>query len=275
MTNLNATRPIAHRTHGQRHGQITRLISPPGLGEALKPFVFLDAFGGEPGNGRGFGWHPHSGIATLSLLLEGQGWIEETSGERHTLEAGGVEWMQAGGGVWHTGGPAGDKPDKGLQLWIALPAELEDAPAQSRYLTAADIPAAGPARVILGSYEGVSSSIAAPAEITYLDVRLTAGQRWTYEPSMGQDVAWIYVYEGLLEAPETVSTNELAVFSESEQALSFRAAEDVKFVIGSAPKHPHDLILGPSSVHTDAAALARGEREIERIRTQLSDGRRI
>lgn len=134
-----AMRQIIHRTQGKSQGRITRLASPSGLGELIKPFVFLDAFGGAPNSGSGFGWHPHSGLATLSLLLEGQGWIEETSGERHTLEADGVEWMRAGAGVWHTGGSLGDKPDKGLQLWIALPPELEDTPAESRYLSAGEL----------------------------------------------------------------------------------------------------------------------------------------
>ena len=60
-------REIIYRTSGQTHGPITRLMSPSDLGELLKPFVFLDLAGFD---GRfaptpmGFGWHPHSGIAT-------------------------------------------------------------------------------------------------------------------------------------------------------------------------------------------------------------------
>jgi redox-sensitive bicupin YhaK (pirin superfamily) len=260
-----ANRRIIHRTRGKAHGRITRLVSPSELGETIKPFVFLDAFGGPVNSGSGFGWHPHSGIATLSLLLEGRGWIEETSGERHELQADGVEWMRAGGGVWHTGGSLGDEPDKGLQLWIALPPEMEDTPPESRYLTADQTPSTGPARVVLGSYGDVQSSIAAPAGINYLDIRLSAGDRWTYNPPTGHNVGWIYVYQGHLDLPESVTDGELAVFNESEGAIQFWAAQDTRFVLGSAVKHDHDLVLGNYSVHTNRDSLIRAEAEIELI----------
>ena len=56
---------IAHRTRGRSHGPITRLMSPGDLGEALKPFVFLDLIDTESTSLSCFGFHPHSGIATV------------------------------------------------------------------------------------------------------------------------------------------------------------------------------------------------------------------
>ena len=57
---------------GGAAGPITRLVNPGDLGEILKPFVFLDLFQRRPTHGqRRFGMHPHSGIATLTLLIEG------------------------------------------------------------------------------------------------------------------------------------------------------------------------------------------------------------
>src|ERR1700722_14988756 len=112
---------IVHRTRGDTHGPITRLVSPSDLGGLIKPFVFLDLFelpaSGEPL----FGWHPHSGIATLTVLHEGATSYEETTGQKGVLSAGGVEWMRAGRGVWHTGSSVGELATKGFQLWIALP----------------------------------------------------------------------------------------------------------------------------------------------------------
>ena len=40
-------------------------------------------------------------------------------------------------------------------------------------------------------------------------------------------------------------------------------------MLGSAPLHPHDLVLGNDSVHTNATALEQGEAEIRRIGLQL------
>jgi len=85
------SRRIAHRTYGRRHGPITRLMSPSDLGEILKPFVFLDLFNTEGGSFSGFGLHPHSGIATLTYLLEGSVRYEDTTGAAGLLPVGGVE----------------------------------------------------------------------------------------------------------------------------------------------------------------------------------------
>ena len=126
---------IVHRTRGSTQGPVTRLMSPGDLGELLNPFVFLDLICFiVTAAARGIGIHPHSGIATLTFMLEGDGGYEDTTGQQGVLRAGGVEWMRAGNGVWHTGGPVpgvtkiGSKV-LGFQLWVALPAAEENAPA--------------------------------------------------------------------------------------------------------------------------------------------------
>jgi redox-sensitive bicupin YhaK (pirin superfamily) len=267
---------VALRTRGKRHGPIVRLASPGDVGAHIKPFVFLDRFEADPASAPRFGWHPHSGIATLTLLLEGQASYEETTGVKGVLEAGGIEWMRAGGGVWHTSGFAGPDRIKGFQLWLALPPELENGPHASQYLHPTEVPTAGPARIVLGSYDGVKSPIQAPAGINYLDVRLRAGERWSYAMPPGHDVAWLSVYRGSLRAPQPVDDGELVVFDASDadaRSLEFEAGPDTALILGTALKHPHDLVLGYYSVHTSAAALARGEAEIERIGTRLqADG---
>jgi redox-sensitive bicupin YhaK (pirin superfamily) len=264
------SRVIVHRTRGQTHGPITRLVSPSDLGEHIKPFVFLDLFNipatGEPL----FGWHPHSGIATLTLIHEGATAYEETTGQKGVLSAGSVEWMRAGRGVWHTGTTVGPQTTKGFQLWVALPEQLELAPSQSRYLSAEEVPAAGNARVILGSHAQATSVVAAPPGINYLDVQLNAGERWNYQPPAGHEVAWLAVSQGAVRAGERVSVGELVIFEESSADLSIYAESAARLVLGSAIKHPHPLVLGRHSVHTTAEALRAGKREIVRIGSQLA-----
>jgi redox-sensitive bicupin YhaK (pirin superfamily) len=263
-------REIRSRTSGHPHGPITRLMSPGDLGELIKPFVFLDLFGFD---GRyaptpmDFGWHPHSGIATVTVMLEGSVRYAETTGKEGILPAGGVEWMRAGGGVWHTGAPEMGRV-RGFQLWVALPPELENAANASHYVMPKDVPTEGPARVILGAYGGLQSPIAAPP-MNYLSVSLKAGERWTYHPPQGHTVAWVAVHEGVLRAPSPIPSGELAIFEPSERSIDFVAEGATVFVLGSAAKHPHDLVLGSYSVHTSADALRQGEAEIRRIGHQL------
>ena len=263
-----ANRVIVLRTRGRRHGPITRLVSPSDIGELIKPFVFLDLFDIAATGAPNFGWHPHSGIATVTVLHEGAIEYQETTGVKGVLPAGGVEWMRAGRGVWHTG--AALQPAKGFQLWIALPAELENAPCQSHYLSAGEVAEEKPARVILGSYGRAQSAIAAPPRINYLDVHLAAGEQWIYQPPLDHEVAWLAVSQGTLRTPEPVAAGELAVFEESNSALVIQADSPTRFVLGSAAKHGHDLVLGHYSVHTTEAALRAGESEIQRIGNQLA-----
>jgi|SRR5205823_10414596 len=184
-------REIIYRTSGQTHGPITRLMSPSDLGELLKPFVFLDLAGFD---GRfaptpmGFGWHPHSGIATVTVMLEGAVRYAETTGNEGVLPPGGVE---------------------------------------------------GP------------------------------GERWTYHPPRGHTVAWVAVHEGVLRTSSAIPSGEIAIFEPSEESIDFVAEGKTGFVLGSAAKHPHDLVLGNYSVHTSTEALREGEAEIRRIGQEL------
>jgi redox-sensitive bicupin YhaK (pirin superfamily) len=240
------------------------------LGEIIKPFVFLDIFEVLPSSAPLFGWHPHSGIATLTLVQEGATSYEETTGQKGVLAAGGVEWMRAGRGVWHTGGTLGEATIKGFQLWLALPEDLELAPSQSRYLSSKEVPTVGAARLILGTYEGASSPIPAPAGINYFDVQLKAGESWSYRPPSTHSVAWLALSHGTVQVSEPVSAGELVVFDESAADLEIYAKSASRFVLGSAVKHPHQLVTGRYSVHTSAAALRAGQQEIQRIGSQLA-----
>jgi redox-sensitive bicupin YhaK (pirin superfamily) len=269
-----AVRDIIYSTRGHTRGPITRLVSPSDLGEVMKPFVFLDLAyfdGRSPPMRMEEFWHPHSGIATVTVPLAGAMRIADTTGADTVLPAGGIEWMRAGKGVWHTGTV---QPGQALafQLWVALPPHVEMAPSASAYVQAESVPVVGPARVILGSYEGARSPIDAPP-MTYLQVNLEPGEHWRYQPPRGHEVAWVAVAEGALHTPAPVAAGTVAVFEPSEGAIDFVAEGRTRFVIGSAAPHPHDLHLGNYSVHTSAETLREGEAEIVRIGRRLkADG---
>jgi redox-sensitive bicupin YhaK (pirin superfamily) len=267
-------REIVYRTRGLTHGPITRLMSPGDLGELLKPFVFLDLFvvdGEIPFPPIEMGWHPHSGIATVSVILEGAVRYAETTGKQGVLRAGSIEWMRAGGGVWHTGSVEPGRV-KGFQLWVALPPELENEPNASHYVMPELVPVEGPVRVILGRYGGAKSPIDSPP-MSYLAVSLKDGEQWTYHPPAGHTVAFVAVHEGTLRTPTPIPRGEIAVFEPAERPIEFLAGGATGFILGSAAKHQHDLALGNYSVHTSAEALRQGETEIRRIGRELrADG---
>jgi redox-sensitive bicupin YhaK (pirin superfamily) len=265
------TRAITTRTFGVRHGPVTRLMSPSDLGRRLKPFVFLDLFDADSSALSGFGWHPHSGIATLTYLWEGDVRYEDTTGASGLLPAGGVEWFKAAGGAWHGGGGGKSGRSRGFQLWLALPPDQELGPSESIYLKPEDIRSSVPASVLLGSYGGASSLLKTPSSINYLAVRLKAGETWRYQPPADHDVAWIALASGSLAVPEPIEPGEMVAFDKSNHAIDIRAEADSEFVLGSAASHPHDLVLGYYSVHTSPAALETAERHITEIQSRLRE----
>jgi redox-sensitive bicupin YhaK (pirin superfamily) len=267
-------RAIVQRTRGRTHGPVTRLMSPSDFGQTLKPFVFLDLFDheGPPFNGS---LHPHSGIATLSYVAEGSVSYIDPDNLRGTLPAGGVEWMQAGRGMWHGGGLDKAGRTRGFQLWIALPPELELGPTISICQAPEDVQQDGPARVLLGTYGSALSPLESPSPINYLAVRLKAGERWLYEPPTGHTVLWVAIASGVLLAPDELLRGDLAAFEPSSKAVEFKALTDTEFVLGSAAPHEHDLVCGYYSVHTSQAALTDGEAYISSIKERLAKEGRL
>ena len=250
-------------------------MSPSDFGRLLKPFVFLDLIDNQSRPFTGFGLHPHSGIATVTYIAEGSVCYEDTNGTTGLLPAGGIEWMRAGGGVWHGGGLGEPGWTRGFQLWIALSPELELGPSESIYLSPQTIPTDGPVRVLIGSYGSATSSIKAPSPMNYLAVSLKAGERWSYQPPAGHTVLWTAVGKGSILVPDELQQGELVAFTSSSAAVEFEAQSDAEFVLGSAVPHKYQLVLGSHSVHTSVEALREGGTRISDIRTRLIGQRRL
>lgn len=252
-------------------------MSPGDLGQLLKPFVFLDIFDFDVKQraraGAEMPIHPHSGIATVTVITQGQMRFEDAASGSGMLDYGGVEWMRAGGGVWHGKelSPADVPRIQGFQLWLALPPDDENGEPQSQYIEAKAMPRTGPAHVIVGSYEGGESPVAAPPGVNYLLVTLGPGQTWDYQPPPGHSIGWVAVAQGELDAGSRVAAGEMAVFEPGETSIPLKGAgkESTVFVLGSAVPHPYELHLGNYSVHTSAQALVAGERRIAELYRKL------
>jgi hypothetical protein len=128
--------------------------------------------------------------------------------------------------------------------------------------------------VLLGRYDGVFSPISAPGSATYLYVELKKGQRWTFMPTPGHNIAWAYAFDGVVHVSRERLEKALAVFADGDAPIEFVAETDAGFAVASAVKHPYPLVLGAYSVHTSEAALEQGEAQIARIGEKLyAEGR--
>lgn len=262
-------RKVFRQTRGSEGGPITRLMSPSDLGQYLKPFVFLDFVDAPSSIVDQSALHPHSGLATVTLITEGNLHFDKGKWGRGRLDYGGVEWMRAGSGVWHGNEFQRDSAPKfkAFQLWVALPAALELSSPEWQFVEAAGMPAAGPARVILGAYQGKASPIRAFEGINYLLVTLGPGEEWIYATPRGHEVGWLSLSHGSLTGATDFRAGDMVAFDRSDAPISLRAGPSgATFVLGSAVPHPHDLVLGYYSVHTSKDALQAGEARIQEVR---------
>ena len=150
--------------------EVRRAI-PSSTFEAIGPFIFLDHFGPievRPGEAKGASAHPHAGIETLSLLLEGRTVHKDSLGNVSRMGPGEVQWMRAGRGVIHD-----ESPDEilrragghlhGVQLWINMPKGAKHTEPAYRHVTAQEIPLlpheTGTVRLVAGRVGDVTGPV--------------------------------------------------------------------------------------------------------------------
>jgi redox-sensitive bicupin YhaK (pirin superfamily) len=88
----------------------------------------------------GFEWHPHRGLETVTLVLDGVLEHGDNLGNAGALTAGDIQWMTAGRGIIHRELAFRNERAHTLQLWVNLPGELKMAGTRYQDLRAADRP---------------------------------------------------------------------------------------------------------------------------------------
>jgi redox-sensitive bicupin YhaK (pirin superfamily) len=149
------------------------------------PFLLFDDFrNDDPARfERGFPWHPHRGIETITYVLDGTVAHGDSLGNSGTLGAGDVQWMTAGSGILHQEMPQGNARGQmhGFQLWANLPSRLKMTQPRYQDVKGADIPEVidddgTRVRVIVGAFWGKAGPVdGIAAEPLYLDVSVPPG----------------------------------------------------------------------------------------------------
>jgi quercetin 2,3-dioxygenase len=202
-------RKIKKLWHSQptREGAGVRLKRAFGFNETpeLDPFLLLDAFHSENPEDykRGFPWHPHRGIETITYILDGDVEHGDSLGNRGIISAGDVQWMTAGSGIIHQEMPKGNHKGEmwGFQLWSNLPAHRKMMDPRYREVKQGEIPEVktgdgATVRVVAGEVEGVQGPVREIAtDPVFLDVSIPAGKSFTY-PVQSRHTVFAYVVEG-------------------------------------------------------------------------------
>jgi quercetin 2,3-dioxygenase len=247
------------------------------------PFLLLDDFrSDDPADYiKGFPWHPHRGIETITYVLQGNVEHGDSMGNKGVITAGAVQWMTAGGGIIHQEMPFGDHRGSmaGFQLWANLPAAEKMTQPRYRDITDAIIPKLHlengvEIHIISGRVEntaGPVSDIAIDPE--YLDITVPAGLSYTHHVKKGhtalayiiagkgmfchQDEPFSYETEGVsyfdMETNPYLDNETLILFSDGDSITVSTEDDPVRFLlISGKPLNEPIAWYGPIVMNTQA-----------------------
>ena len=171
----------------------------------LDPFLLFDDFRGDRPDDymRGFPWHPHRGIETITYVLAGTVDHGDSLGNEGTLGAGDVQWMTAGSGILHQEMPKGNIVGQmhGFQLWANLPSSLKMTAPRYQDVKSKDIPViidddGTKVKVIVGEFWGKRGPVdGIAADPQYLDISIPPGVTKTIKIDTYRR-AFAYVFSG-------------------------------------------------------------------------------
>ena len=189
----------------------------------LDPFLLFDDFRNEIPEHflKGFPWHPHRGIETITYVLSGEVDHADSLGNEGKLAAGDVQWMTSGSGILHQEMPRGNANGQmhGFQLWANLPRDLKMTSPRYQDVEAKEIPIiqdddGTTVRVIVGDFWGKTGPVdGIAAEPQYLDVFVPAGVKKTL-PVDTYRRTFAYVFEGT--GAFTSASNPTGILLEKE-----------------------------------------------------------
>jgi quercetin 2,3-dioxygenase len=221
--------------------------------ERTSPFLFLseDWFAAP----KGFEEHPHRGMQTVTIVLEGALEHRDHTGSHGVLQAGDVQWMTAGHGVLHSEKPHGKDTVHTLQLWLNLPRSLKMIPARYQDQREPDVPVrqlgGGEVLVYAGRSGLVSHGHGSDYPMWLLDIRLRPATCFAQELAPDQR-AFLYVLHGKAQVcGKELRAGDVAWFEPGEGDIAFAARQEFRALLFSGvPIDEPVVAYGPFVMNT-------------------------
>ena len=225
------------------------------------PFLLLDDFHSDNPEYylKGFPWHPHRGIETITYVLHGEVEHGDSMGNKGVINTGDVQWMTAGGGIIHQEMPKGDENGLmwGFQLWANLPASHKMMAPRYRDLKSEQIPEVtlengAKIKIICGEVKGKRGPVQdIVIDPEYLDVMLPPGSEFIHPVKRGHTVfAYIFAGKGYfceeknpftyevqgenyfdIQRDPHVGMENLLLFDDGDQVMVSTESESVRFLL--------------------------------------------
>lgn len=242
---------IANSTIDGAGVKLNRIFGSHLSSKITDPFLLLDNFGSENPEEylAGFPWHPHRGIETVTYMIQGKAYHEDSEGNKGIILPNDLQWMTAGSGIFHQEMPKPisiDDPEeklrvvgnpkglKGFQLWINLPASRKMTNPTYRSIVQKDTPVVengegSKVKIISGNYMKTDGPFQGGYGLNpaYMDVMMEPESEFSYIPEKGH-TSIIYGVEG----KATTGGTQRVQLKEGMAAVMSREGERISIITG-------------------------------------------
>jgi len=208
------------------------------------PFLMLDAFDSTNPDDytKGFPWHPHRGIETITYLIQGDIEHSDSLGNKGSIRDGDCQWMTAGSGIIHQEMPKTVERMLGAQIWLNLPSKDKMTAPKYGDIKRENIPVIDEGgsiiHVIAGNYIGTPGAFEGSfVKATYLDVELAAEKEWHFDTQEDANL-FIYIVQGEgrfdSESDETISQKQAVLFNDGVRFWVKATDHGIRFLLLTA-----------------------------------------
>lgn len=253
----------------------------------IGPFIFIDHMGPVKLHERenfDIMPHPHIGLSTLTYLFEGSIMHRDTLGSEMEIKPGAVNWMTAGKWVVHSERTPDylrgeDKDLHGLQIWVALPKDLEGMDPAFFHIEADQLPqweeGALQYKLIAGEVLGRKSPVPVYSPLYMIEIKSTEKQT----VQIGADLygeAGLYILEGKIEAEDNYFENKALLVAKDSKLCTFTMEANTTVYLFGGDAFPEMRHIDWNFVATDKEIIQAAkdkwkQQDYERIKTDPVD----
>ena len=239
---------------------------------AVGPFVFIDHMGPahlSDHENMDVPPHPHIGLSTLTFLFEGSIMHRDSLGTELEIKPGAVNWMTAGKGIVHSERTPeylrhSDKMLHGLQIWVALPKELEQMDPNFAHVEADDIPKweedGVSYKLIAGEAFGKKSPVPVYSPLYFIEIKSKEAKKI----NIGKDLfgeSGLYILEGSIKSGEHVYDPKQILITTDSTLCEFEIAENSTVYIFGGQPFPEEHFIFWNFVSSDKEVLEKAKKD--------------
>jgi len=237
------------------------------------PFLMLDAFDSVNPDDytKGFPWHPHRGIETITYLISGEIEHGDSLGNKGSILDGDCQWMTAGSGIIHQEMPKPSERLLGAQLWLNLPAKDKMTAPKYRDIKKENIPVIdegdGRVHIIAGIHNETQGAIQGDyVDTLYLDVEVKANGEWAFETDKDSNLfIYIVLGEGHFDpnSEQAISEKHAVLFNKGNKFWVKASNKGIRFLLMAGKPLEEPIAWGGPLVMNTKEELDQAYKEID------------